>query len=125
MKAVLDAVGTYVSTMGFGTLGTNLFLDTLPGTPYSCVGVFQYGGIRIEGDPLRRMDFQVKVRNSDHTAAATKVSSLYAIFDRKWCCLSPTFNGNFQCLSEISEKRVDENHHAVYTFIVEYKSVFV
>ena len=125
MKGVLDAIGTYVASYGFGTLGQNLFLETLPFTPYSCVGLFQYGGVRIEGNPLRRMDFQVRVRNPDAAQAFTTISSLYTLFDNKWCSLAPSYRGNFQCLSEISPKTVDENKHTLYNFIVEYKTIIV
>lgn len=125
MKAVLDSIGTYVASYGFGSLGSNIFLDTLPGTPYACIGIFHYGGIRIEGNPLRRIDFQLRVRNPDHALADTIASSLYTLFDNKWCSLAPSFRGNFQCLSEVNEKTVDENSHALYTFIVEYKTVLV
>lgn len=120
MKGILDSLNTYLSSLGYGTPGQSLFVDTMPGTPYAAVSVFSWGGIRVAGDPVRRFSYQVRVRNPNGGSALTTATSLYRSFDNKWCVLSPTYQGHFRCLTEIGPKRVDENGHSVYTFVVQY-----
>ena len=40
MATILEAIGDYLVTNSYGTLGTNIFLGTLPETPDACVAVY-------------------------------------------------------------------------------------
>lgn len=44
MATILESVGDYLVTHAYGTLGTNLFLGTLPESPDACVAVYESAG---------------------------------------------------------------------------------
>lgn len=44
MATILESIGDYLVTNSLGTLGTNLFLGTLPETPDECVAVYENAG---------------------------------------------------------------------------------
>jgi hypothetical protein len=44
MATILESVGDYLVTNSLGTLGTNLFLGTMPETPDACVAVYENSG---------------------------------------------------------------------------------
>jgi hypothetical protein len=44
MATILEAIGDYLVTNSYGTLGTNIFLGTLPETPDACVAVYENAG---------------------------------------------------------------------------------
>lgn len=44
MATILESVGDYLVTNNLGTLGTNLFLGTMPETPDECVAVYENSG---------------------------------------------------------------------------------
>lgn len=55
---ILDALGSILATAGYGTVGTDIFLQLLPDTiggtrvDDACIGVFEYGG----SPPVRTMN---------------------------------------------------------------------
>jgi len=44
MATILESIGDYLVTNSQGTLGTNLFLGTLPESPDVCVAVYENSG---------------------------------------------------------------------------------
>jgi len=44
MATILESVGDYLVTNSHGTLGTNIFLGTLPDSPDSCIAVYENAG---------------------------------------------------------------------------------
>jgi len=44
MATILESIGDYLVTNSLGTLGTTLFLGTLPETPDECVAVYENAG---------------------------------------------------------------------------------
>ena len=44
MATILESVGDYLVTNSIGTLGTNIFLGTMPETPDECVAVYENSG---------------------------------------------------------------------------------
>lgn len=44
MATILESIGDYLVTNSLGTLGTNLFLGTLPESPDVCTAVFENAG---------------------------------------------------------------------------------
>ena len=44
MATILESVGDYLVTNSQGTLGTSIFLATLPETPDACVAVYENAG---------------------------------------------------------------------------------
>lgn len=119
MKEFLDALGTYISSYGFATPGTDLFYDHLPGTPYAAVGVFLTGGPYLPRDPKTIKTFQVVVRNTDPTTARTLANSIYSLFNKVPCdrstCKMSGYDGWFYPQHEPGPHDYDENNHIRYT----------
>jgi len=44
MATILEAIGDYLVTNSQGTLGTDIFLATLPESPDSCVAIYENSG---------------------------------------------------------------------------------
>jgi len=44
MATILESIGDYLVTNSHGTLGTSIFLGTLPESPDSCVAVYENSG---------------------------------------------------------------------------------
>jgi len=44
MATILESIGDYLVTNSHGTLGTSLFLGTLPESPDACVAVYENSG---------------------------------------------------------------------------------
>lgn len=44
MSTILEAIGDYLQTNGYGTQGTNLFLAVMPESPDSCVAIYESVG---------------------------------------------------------------------------------
>lgn len=84
MAGPSEAVATYLQDGGYGTLGSNLFIDFSPPTPLNQVVVTQYAGYapdRTVGQKLptiQRDKVQVLVRN---TSPGTAMSIASAIND--------------------------------------------
>lgn len=110
----LTACGSYVcSTLSY-TMGSNLFLGMLPGTPHSCVSLLATGGMRPIG-PTEYSSLQVVVRDPSPLEGMTRVTSIHALFDDKWCALSPTYQGRFIANHEPGAHILDENGHVLYS----------
>lgn len=81
--AVLDDVGALLQTQGVGTLGTDLFLSTLPDVPDACVALYEYGG----GPPQHTLGgtsakweeprIQAVARATTYSAARTKIGAIF------------------------------------------------
>ena len=84
MAGPAEAVATYLQTGGYGTLGSNLFIDFSPPTPANQVVVTEYSGAapdRTLGQKLptiQRHKVQVLVRDS---SPGTALSTAVAIND--------------------------------------------
>lgn len=68
MTAMLEAIGNALQTAGVGTLGSTLFLSTMPETPDACVAVYEYEGMEPDFTmgtglyAIQRPRIQVKAR---------------------------------------------------------------
>lgn len=78
-------IAAYLATGGFGTVGTSIFVNTIPPTPDNCISVSGYAG----GPPERTHDtsgndnpsVQVRVRNTSAGTARTNVEQVYNYLD--------------------------------------------
>ena len=84
MATILESVGDYLVTNSLGTLGTNIFLGTLPETPDACVAVYENsgsspmftmgaGGIRIDYPMLQII---ARAEREDYPTARDKAESI-------------------------------------------------
>ena len=84
MAGPSEAIATYLQTGGYGTLGSSIFIDFSPPTPYNQIVVTQYSGPppdRTLGQKLptiQRNKVQVVVR---HTSPGTALSTALAVND--------------------------------------------
>ena len=84
MATILESVGDYLVTNSLGTLGTNIFLGTLPETPDACVAVYENtgssplftmgsGGIRIDYPMIQII---ARAGREDYPTARDKAESI-------------------------------------------------
>lgn len=113
----LTSIGSYIGKNGLGTIGQDLYLGFVPGTPYVCTAVLLNGGPRMRGNPTRFRSVQIITRHTDPVTAMTKADSLHALFDDKWGSLdvARTFRGRFHPDHEQGVHVIDENGHYVYS----------
>jgi hypothetical protein len=82
MSSAQEAIATLLQTGGYGTLGSSIFVDFSPSTPYNCIVVSGYQGPppdRGVGSKLpiiQRNKVQVMVRNSDPATALSSSISM-------------------------------------------------
>jgi len=126
MKEFLTAVCSYIGAQGYGTVGPEpaadvfgIVAEDLPEKPARCIAVVPTGGTKRRGDPVRHRTFQVLVRAPRSAQALdqamTVASSIYALFDNKWCVLAPTFYGRMLAEHEAGPHALDQNNHPVYS----------
>lgn len=82
---VLEELATYMQANGIGTLGTNLFVGTLPSTPDTCVGLQEYPGTQPAyalGGGLQVLEFprvQVMTRAKLYNVARDKADDVWRL----------------------------------------------
>ncbi len=90
---IFDEIGTGTD---YGTLGTNIFVNTKPATPDNLISVFGYAGrapsVVHDCDGEGRPGVQVWVRN---TSAATARSTIESIFGELDGLTNITINGTY------------------------------
>jgi len=78
-------IANYLATGGFGTVGTTIFLNTMPATPDNCIAVSVYAGSLPErthdSSANDNPSVQVRVRNTSAGTARTKVEQIYNYLD--------------------------------------------
>jgi len=115
LKEWLTSCASYVGSNLSYTYATDMFVSQMPTEPPDCIALIPAGGPRIVGSPMEFSHLQVLVRHPDPEEAITRVTSIHALFDNKWCALSPTFCGRFYANHEPGAHICDENGHAVYS----------
>jgi hypothetical protein len=82
MTSAQEAIATYLQTGGYGTLGSSIFVDFSPSTPFNCIVVTGYQGpppdrgIGSKLPIVQRPKVQVVVRNSDPSTALTSTMAI-------------------------------------------------
>lgn len=84
MTTILEAVGDYLQSNGFGTQGTDIFLAVLPETPDTCIAVYESVGNKPDftmGDAPWAIDRPViqvicRASRSDYPAARNTAESI-------------------------------------------------
>lgn len=80
---LVEEVGTFLQTAGVGTLGTSLFLNTVPDEPDTCVAVLESPVSREPRRtfgaslPVEMPRFQVYARAASHATARTKIQDVW------------------------------------------------
>lgn len=81
---LVESLARYLQRSGLGTMGTDLFIKSLPPSPIPCVGVFDIGGSTDVSSPISRPEFQILVRDRSDQLALTKAWSVYNAVNAKW-----------------------------------------
>lgn len=82
--SVLSELLTLASSLGCGTIGTNLFAQTLPVSPVVGTAVILHGGPMSGGEPTRSRSFQILHRNTSLASGTTFVTSLNESLRNLW-----------------------------------------
>jgi hypothetical protein len=87
MSTILEAVGDYLQTNGYGTQGTDIFLAVMPESPDACISVYENVGnspqFTMGSDPwaIDRPVIQVICRaaRSDYPTARNEAEAIRAL----------------------------------------------
>jgi hypothetical protein len=81
---MVDEIGFYIQSQGFGTLGTNLFKSFMPSNPFTLVGVYEYPGSRNQfvfgstsAPAWERPRLQIVSRSTSYATAMKKLQGIY------------------------------------------------
>jgi len=112
-QLLLVELGTYLQTSGVGTLGINLFLGTMPGSPQTGTVIVHTGGFHQPGNPTRFPSFTVQHRNTRVNSGLATVKTIHGLLDNVWNVL-PTITGRIVAASEPGASFNDANGHSVF-----------
>lgn len=112
MASVAENVASYVASLGLGTLGTDLFVATMPTTPVVCTCVFPTGGFADPGDPTRRITFAIHHRNTHIASALSSATSLYFAVNEQWNVLAD-YPGRMVAESEHGANYRDASNYVI------------
>jgi len=123
---ILTDIANYINTNTSLTLGTDLFIGTLPANVDNCVGIFQSGGI----EPTTYLDIikptiQVIVRNSNYETAQQLSYEVYDALHRLYAqAMGTTDIYTVFALQEPTDIGEDETGRAVFTgnYVLEVKN---
>ena len=82
-----DAIAYYIQTGGYGTIGSDLFVDWIPPSPSAVTVVTGYSGVipdRAIGQKaalINKPKIQVLVRNEDPSTALTNINTIQAYLE--------------------------------------------
>lgn len=75
------AVAAYLEDSGIGTVGSGVFVDTLPDTPVHCTAVFTTGGITFDYSSVLPYDhptIQIRTRHSSAASGYAIMQDIYS-----------------------------------------------
>lgn len=74
---LLDDIAAYLEDQSVGTVGTDIFMGTMPDTPDSCIALYEYAGEPPEQiGNIERPGLQVRVRDPSYSAGRAKIESV-------------------------------------------------
>lgn len=123
---LLTDIANYINTNTNLTLGTDLFIGTLPAQIENCVGIFQTGGI----EPTTYLDIikptiQVLVRNTNYETAQQLSYQIYDLLHQLYkITMGTTEIYTVFSLQEPTDIGEDETGRAIFTcnYVLEVKN---
>jgi hypothetical protein len=106
-------IAQYLETQGVGTLGTDLFIQTMPEQPVVGTVVVMTGGPVLVGNPTRFPSFQIQHRNTHVASALPKSQEIHNLFDNKWNVLKE-FPGRIVLVSEVGAAFKDDGGRVIF-----------
>jgi hypothetical protein len=75
---VAEIIADKLEDAGVGTVGTNIFIGTLPDENNNCLAVIDTGGMESDHDvPIAEFTFQVLIRNSVYSDGRDLIDDVY------------------------------------------------
>lgn len=114
---LLSDLATYIDTNTSLTVGTDLFIGTLPSQQDNCVGIFQTGGVQpttyLE---VKKPTIQIIVRNTNYETAQQLSYTIYDLIHQKiGGTIGATNMYTIFALQEPTEIGEDETGRAIFT----------
>ena len=124
---LLDDLGDYLSTQGYGTVCSSgdygIFKGRAPEVPYRCIALFEYGGRpavhTMSATPGQASPeqprMQVMVRSPNYSSGRTKINNIFKALDH---LSNVTINGcayyYIEAVSSPIEQPRDKNENAIF-----------
>jgi hypothetical protein len=114
-------IATQIQALGFGTLGTTIFVNTRPESPDDLIAVFGYAGQAPDrnhaGEAIDNPSVQVWVRNTSNGTARQIIEQIYQALDGMFnTYLSGTFYLEvtaLQCATPMGKDEADRSEYVV------------
>jgi len=109
---IIDEIATYLESAGYGTKGTDIFIDSFPETATNCIVVYTTGGFPPRTDFAHdNTTYQIMVRNYSYYNGLTKINNIKKLLHNK-CILLEKNKAYIQASSDIAYLGKDEvNYH--------------
>jgi hypothetical protein len=112
--SLLSELLTTVSSLGGGTVGTDLFGQTLPVSPVVGTAVILTGGFFSADNPTRKSGFQIVHRNTHLSSGTTFVTSIHGALANAWNIL-PTILGRVEAVNEPGAYAYSADRRALFS----------
>jgi len=114
---LLSDLATYIDTNTSLTVGTDLFIGTLPAQQDNCVGIFQTGGVQPTTYlDIKKPTIQIIVRNTNYETAQQLSYTIYDLIHQKiGGTIGATNMYTIFALQETTEIGEDETGRAIFT----------
>lgn len=82
MSTIIEDLGDYLASNGFGIVGDSIVLNKMPDSPDNLVSITMIGGYA-QPIPINdaRPAFNIQVRDVSHLVALNKINAIYNVFD--------------------------------------------
>ena len=110
---LLTEVASFLGGNGLGTVNTNLFKQTMPGTPVVCTVVYHTGGPSFPGNPMHFPTFGIQHRNTHVSSGLATVKAIGNLLNDRWNVL-PTIQGKIAITGEMGGYYLDSNGHPIH-----------
>lgn len=107
-------LGEFLQASAIGTLGTDLFLESLPEDPVNGTVVKMTGGPIDPASPVRNPSFQIIHRNKSSREGLRKVTEINNLLNNQWNVI-PCFPGRVVSFSEAGASSKDAGGRAVFS----------
>lgn len=80
MSELIKDIKNYFIAQSIDSIG-NIFLDTIPDAPDSCIAISEYGGEPGPGFDIDARRIQVLIRNTNYSTGKTKINAIRNLLD--------------------------------------------
>ena len=74
---IIQDIAEYLEDQARGTVGTNIFMSTMPSSPNNCIAIYDQGEVTPDGElDSKVLMVQIIVRNTSYTSMQTLVDNI-------------------------------------------------